>query len=185
MKKKLRRKLPGDPDFRAESVESMIRVNHAGEYGAQQIYKGQLAVLGSHPEIGPLLRHMAEQEDVHLKYFENQLIERQIRPTALQPFWHIAGYALGYVTARMGVSAAMACTVAVEAVISGHYGSQISQLGEEEKSLRKHIARFKEEEEEHHDIGIDNDAEQAPAYSLLSGVISNGSRLAIRIAKKI
>lgn len=183
--KKFKRKLPGDPDFRAESIESMIRVNHAGEYGAQQIYKGQLAVLGGHPQVGPVLRHMAEQEDVHLKYFEEQIVRRRIRPTVLQPFWHIAGYALGYMTARMGIQAAMACTVAVESVISEHYQSQLAQLGSEEKDLKKNIARFKEEEEEHHAIGLEHDAESAPAYPLLSSLVGAGSRLAIGIAKKI
>ena len=36
------------------------------------------------------------------------------RPTALLPFWHVAGYALGAGTALLGKEAAMACTVAVE-----------------------------------------------------------------------
>lgn len=192
MARPLKRKLPGDKDAsvsaRAEDrIARMIRVNHAGEYGARRIYQGQLKVLGKDPELRETLEHMAAQEEEHLAYFEEAIIKRRVRPTALHPLWHAAGYALGYVTARIGPEAAMACTVAVEEVISEHYAEQLADLedvkGEEE--LRKHIAKFKAEEEEHHDIGLDHDAEQAPFYKLLTGAIKTGSKLAIAVAKRI
>lgn len=192
-KRKIKRSLPGDrkppaSDAPDADIASMIRVNHAGEYGAKQIYAGQLAVLGKKdPKIRKLLEHMAEQELAHLQYFENEIVKRKIRPSALQPFWHIAGYAVGALTARIGVEAAMACTVAVEHVISGHYGEQLETLknNRAEKKLYGKIKQFKAEEEEHHDIGIENDAELAPAYRLLSFMIGRGSKLAIEIAKRI
>jgi 3-demethoxyubiquinol 3-hydroxylase len=191
--RKLKRSLPGDPPekIRAKNqrpdIASMIRVNHAGEYGAKQIYAGQLAVLSHNPEIKKLLEHMAEQEQVHLSYFEDQIVQRQSRPSLLQPLWHVAGYAVGALTARIGVEAAMACTVAVEHVIAEHYQEQLDALEglPEEAALYKAIAKFKAEEEEHHDIGLENDAEMAPAYRLLSFLIGRGSKLAIKVAKRI
>ncbi|MDD9899444.1 MAG: demethoxyubiquinone hydroxylase family protein [Alphaproteobacteria bacterium] len=187
--KKISRTLPGDAGTTPcdHDVDSMIRVNHAGEYGAKRIYEGQLAVLGDDPEMRELIEHMAEQERAHLEYFEKEIVRRGVRPTALHPLWHAAGYALGAVTARMGKEAAMACTVAVESVISEHYQQQLDVLKNlpEEKALRQKIRKFKEEEEEHHDIGLEHDAEQAPAYRLLSKVIMGGSRLAIKVAKRI
>ena len=182
------RMLPGDPDFATTQTDigSMIRVNHAGEYGARRIYQGQLAVLGGDPKTKELLEHMAEQEEHHLKYFEDQIVERRIRPTVFHPVWHVAGYALGYITAKMGRRAAMACTVAVEEVISGHYQEQLDALDgdETEKNLRQKIAQFKAEEEEHHDIGLENEAELTKGYDILSGVIKAGSKAAIAIAKR-
>jgi ubiquinone biosynthesis monooxygenase Coq7 len=181
-----RRSLPGDPSHKDIDIAPMIRVNHAGEYGARRIYQGQLAVLGKDPETRALLEHMAEQEDVHLAYFENQIADRHIRPTIFQPLWHVAGYALGYATAKMGRRAAMACTVAVESVISEHYQEQLDQLETQnnEKDLRESIAKFKAEEEEHHDIGLDNEAELTRGYSILTDVIKTGSKLAIATAKR-
>lgn len=183
--RKLQRTLPGDtvPD----SIDSMIRVDHAGEYGAKRIYEGQLAVLGHDPKLKKLIGHMAEQEQAHLDFFEKEVVTRQIRPTALHPLWHAAGYALGALTAKMGAEAAMACTVAVETVISEHYQSQIEQLknNPHEKKLTAAIRKFKAEEEEHHDIGIEHNAEAAPAYPLLSKLIRAGAQLAIAVAKKI
>ena len=166
-------------------LEQALRVNHAGEFGAQQIYKGQLAVLGRDPETAPLLQEMLEQEQVHLKTFEGLLNERSVRPTALSPIWRAAGFALGAGTALMGKRAAMACTVAVETVIAEHYAEQLDELPEEEVELKQTVAKFREEELEHHDIGIEHEAEQAPAYGLLSSVIQAGCHAAIAISKRV
>jgi ubiquinone biosynthesis monooxygenase Coq7 len=168
-------------------IASMLRVNHAGEYGAKRIYQAQLDVLGHAPKLRKLIEHMAEQERHHLEYFEKEIVRRRARPSALHPLWHVAGYAVGAITARMGVKAAMACTVAVEHAISGHYQEQLDALkdNQSEKELRSKIARFKAEEEEHHDIGIDHDAEQTPGYKLLYTLINRGSKLAIEIAKRV
>lgn len=188
-KKKKKRSLPGDKETlpRTHDVASMIRVNHAGEYGAKRIYAGQLSVLGNNPKIRKLLEHMAAQEQVHLDYFEKEIIRRGVRPTALHPLWHAAGYALGVLTARLGPEAAMACTVAVEEVISDHYAEQMQALAanKNEKKLRAAIKKFKAEEEEHRDTGLQHDAEQAPAYPLLSRLIKKGSKLAIEVAKRV
>ncbi len=183
-KHQLKRTLPGD---RTDDIASILRVDHAGEYGAKRIYQGQLAVLGKNPKVGKLLTHMAEQEAVHLDFFDKEIADRQVRPSALHPLWHVGGYALGAITAKMGVEAAMACTVAVEEVISDHYAEQLAALekNKREKRLYDAIKKFKAEEAEHHDIGLENDAESAPAYPLLTKVIKAGARIAIAIAKRV
>jgi len=178
-----RGRLPGDATPRA-LIERIIRVDHAGEFGAGQIYAGQLAVLGRGPK-GDLLRHMAAQEKVHLDSFGKLIVERRVRPTALLPLWQVAGFALGAVTAAMGTRAAMACTVAVEETIDEHYAAQAADLGEEEAPLREMIETFRAEEVEHRDIGLANEAELAPAYRLLSAVIKLGCRAAIRVSETI
>lgn len=175
--------LPGDPPPR-EEVARMVRVDHAGEYGARRIYEGQIAVLGR-SRIGPLLRHMKDQELVHLQAFEKEIVRRRVRPTLLQPVWHVAGFALGAGTALLGERAAMACTVAVEEVIDEHYADQASRLGEDEARLKADIEKFRAEEAEHRDIGLENEAEQAPAYRLLSAAIKLGSRAAIWLSSRI
>lgn len=183
MSKKGPRFLPGDPNP-TKDVERMVRVDHAGEYGAKRIYEGQLAVLGKGPK-GDMIRHMAEQEQVHLDYFSDQLVKRRVRPTALMPIWHVAGFALGAGTALMGEKAAMACTVAVEEVIDEHYAQQRDRLGAGENDLKENIEKFRQEEAEHRDIGYANGAEQAPAYPLLTGAIKKGSKLAIWLAERV
>jgi ubiquinone biosynthesis monooxygenase Coq7 len=175
--------LPGDPTD-AERIERMIRVDHAGEFGAARIYAGQLAVLGRGRK-GDLLRHMKEQEQVHLDTFSDLIVKRRVRPTALLPLWDVAGFMLGAVTAAMGERAAMACTVAVEEVIDQHYATQAATLPEEEGNLRNVIERFQAEEREHRDIGLANEAERAPGYRALTTVIKAGCRAAIAISERI
>ena len=177
------RNLPGDPTARAR-VARMIRVDHAGEYGAQRIYQGQLAVLGRGPH-GDVLRHMQAQEQHHLDTFAGLIADRRVRPTALLPLWHIAGFALGAITAAMGERAAMACTVAVEEAIDTHYGAQSAALDDDETPLRDTIERFRAEELEHRDIGLANDAERTPGYRLLHRIITAGCRVAIAISERV
>jgi ubiquinone biosynthesis monooxygenase Coq7 len=162
----------------------MIRVDHAGEYGAARIYAGQLAVLGSGGK-GDLLRHMRDQEQTHLDAFNTLVAARRVRPTVLLPFWHLAGFALGAATAALGERAAMACTVAVEEAIDAHYTGQIEQLAETETPLRETLEKFRDEEREHRDIALANDAERAPGYRLLSAAIRAGCRLAIRLSERL
>lgn len=164
----------------------VVRVDHAGEFGAQQIYAGQLSVLRD-TEHGPIIEHMAEQEDAHLAAFEQELIARRVRPSALLPFWRVAGYALGVGTAMLGPRAAMACTVAVEEAIVEHYQAQAAALeGDTDNAeLKAKIEQFCAEEEEHRDIGLENDAEKTPGYRLIYQAIHRGSKLAIKIAERV
>lgn len=176
-------RLPGDPTAR-ELVERFIRVDHAGEYGAVRIYEGQLAVLGRGDK-APILQHMLEQEQHHVATFTGLVTRRRVRPTALLPVWHVAGFALGAITAAMGERAAMACTVAVEEAIDEHYAAQHQVLGDDEAELRGTIEVFRQEELEHRDIGLANEAELAPAYKLLSAVIKAGCKVAIKVSERV
>jgi ubiquinone biosynthesis monooxygenase Coq7 len=175
--------LPGDPSP-ADDLARMIRVNHAGEYGARRIYEGQLAVLRGRPAHATIA-HMKAQEEAHLQAFEALLVERRVRPTALLPFWHVGGFLLGAATALMGEKAAMACTVAVEEVIDEHYAAQEARLPVEEAPLRDTIAQFRADEMEHHATGLEHGAEQAPLYSLLHQGIKTVTRTAIWLSTRL
>ena len=166
-------------------LEEIIRVDHAGEYGATKIYDGQIAIFGKDSKIGKTIQHMADQEQEHIDKFNELILEHRVRPTALLPLWNVAGYALGASTALMGEKAAMACTVAVEKVIGEHYQEQLELLGDDHKDLKKTISKFRDDELEHHDIGIEHDAESAPGYKIMSKVIELGCKTAIAISKKI
>jgi len=176
-------RLPGDLTA-GELVARIIRVDHAGEYGARRIYQGQLAVLGRGPK-AELLRQMKQQEQQHLDRFSELVIRRRVRPTALLPLWHVAGFALGAATAALGEKAAMACTVAVEEAIDEHYAGQAAELGEDEAELRATVEKFRAEELEHRDIGLANGAEEAPGYRLLYNIIKTGCRLAIAASERV
>ena len=176
-------RLPGDPKPDA-LVRRMIRVDQAGELGATRIYAGQLAVLGDSPA-AEAIQEMAAKEAAHLDHFNEMIGDRRVRPTLLSPLWHVAGYALGAVTAAMGERAAMACTVAVEEVIDGHYADQAALLGNDEDELRRTIEEFRADELAHRDAALDHGAAEAPGYEILTGAVRAGSRLAIWLSSRI
>lgn len=176
-------RMPGDPSPAAQ-VEAMIRVDHAGEYGAVRIYQGQLAVLGG-TAAAESIREMADQERKHLESFDKLVADRRVRPTALQPLWHVAGFALGAATALLGPKAAMACTQAVEEVIDEHYAGQASRLGDDEAALRGLIEEYRADEIAHRDRAVAEGAEQAPGHAVLTEAIKAGSRLAIWLSTRI
>lgn len=168
------------------NIESIIRVNHAGEFGARRIYEGQYDFIKD-SEAKSLIAHMRDQELPHLSYFEREIANRKIRPTLLHPLWNIAGYALGAITAICGTKTAMMCTEAVEEVIADHYQEQIIQLenNQREKELHEKISQFRQEEIEHHDIAVDNNSRNAPAYRIMSSIVKKGCKIAIHLSKRI
>ena len=173
---------PGDP---RPDAESMLRVDQAGEYGATRIYAGQLAVLGHDRPAGRVIARMARQEERHLQRFDALMAERGVRPTALQPLWKAAGFALGAATALISEKAAMACTDAVETEIDRHYGRQLEELGESDPELASDIAAFRAEELEHRDTARAHGAAETIGYPLLTAAIRAGCRLAIGLSKRI
>ena len=173
---------PGD---RRPDPASMLRVNQAGEYGATRIYAGQLAVLGQDRPAGRVIARMASQERRHLERFDALMAERGVRPTALQPLWKVAGFALGAATALMSEKAAMACTDAVETEIDRHYARQLAELGDMDPELAADIAEFRAEELEHLQTAKDHGSAETIGYPLLSAAIRAGCRLAIGLSKRI
>lgn len=139
--------------------------------------------------VGPTIQHMWDQEKRHRAKFEELIRKYRVRPTILTPLWNIFGFALGAGTALMGKKAAMACTVAVETVIVEHYNDQLRTLMENsdnvDKEILETIKKFRDEEQEHHDTGIDHGAEQTPFYQALTNVIKCGCKTAISISKVI
>jgi ubiquinone biosynthesis monooxygenase Coq7 len=107
-----RRKRPAMPGVRnTADTKSMIRVDHAGEYGAVRIYEGQLAVFGdSKSETAQAIRKMAEQEQEHLAAFDKLVNERRVRPTAMYRLGRLPAYAIGAAPAIMGQKAPLPST---------------------------------------------------------------------------
>jgi 3-demethoxyubiquinol 3-hydroxylase len=173
------------PGERRADTGAMLRVDQAGEYGATRIYAGQLAVLRRNAPEAKLIARMAAQEERHLKRFDQLVAERRVRPTALQPMWNVAGFALGAATALMSEKAALACTDAVEAVIDRHYGEQLAELGEDDPELAADIAEFRADEREHREAAREAGSANAPGYPLLTAAIRAGCRVAIELSKRI
>lgn len=167
--------------------DEILRVDHAGEYAAVQIYRAQRAVFAGRPGKDAIAADMAEmqaQEQVHLDRFNALLAAEKVRPTAMTPVWRLAALGLGVGTALLGEKAAHACTEAVESVIEEHYADQIAEMRDQDPALAAELTRFRDEELAHHDHAVAHGSREAPAYGLLSAVIKAGCRAAIKVSER-
>jgi ubiquinone biosynthesis monooxygenase Coq7 len=145
------------------------------------------------------MKHMYDQEANHFKVFNGLLAKHRIRPTAMYPIWQAAATMLGWTTGMLGREAAMACTEAVETEIGNHYNGQVRELfkwmtelkekGEELdpelQVLIEEIKRIRDEELEHLDHAVENDAKEAQPYQPLTDVIRYGCRGAIWVSERV
>ena len=171
-----------------KTVEEFIRVDHAGERGAIKIYEGQLLALNTFVKDDDLKKKIEEMkihEKEHCDYFENEIKNRNIKPTKFLPLWDLLGVGLGFGSTILGKKAAMLCTASVEEVIDEHYSNQIKQLQKDEKTLKEKIIKFREDELHHKDIAYNEGATKKGFYSILDKLIKTGSKIAINISEKV
>ncbi len=171
-----------------KKLEEFIRVDHAGERGAIKIYEGQLLALKTFNkdiELQKTIEEMQIHEKEHSEFFDNEIKKRKIKPTKLLHLWDLLGVGLGFGSTILGKKAALLCTASVEEVIDEHYKNQISQLGDDEKELKKKIEKFRSDELHHKDIAYEKGASKEGLYFILDRIIKKGSKLAINISEKI
>ena len=169
-------------------IEEFIRVDHAGERGAIKIYEGQLLALNTFVKdenLKKTIEKMKNHEKEHLDFFNKEIKKRKIKPTKLLPIWDLLGIGLGFSSAMMGKKAAMLCTASIEEVIDKHYQNQLDQLHSDEKSLKKKIKKFRDDELHHKDIAYKQGASKKGFYSIFDKIIKTGSKIAINISEKI
>ena len=171
-------------DLNKKKIDEIIRVDHAGEFGAQRIYKGQIDFVKD-SKLKKELEHIAQEELEHLNYFEKKAIRNRVRPTALYPIWDIGGYALGAITAIMGKDYVMACTEAVEEEIVKHYKTQLHNLqSSKDNDLKKNIRKFLADEDNHRHYGNQNHKGGFKVTSFKKA-IGFLTKTAIRLSEKI
>ncbi|WVQ97841.1 hypothetical protein IAU59_004956 [Kwoniella sp. CBS 9459] len=182
-----------------ELVDSIIRVDQAGELGANWIYRGQKWAmdLKGDKKTSKQIEEMWENERHHLTTLAHLQTQHRARPTLLYPLWQAMAFGLGASTGLMGKEAAMACTEAVETVIGEHYDDQLRAieplLTPKDGStphpsipLMANILReFRDDELEHLDTAVEEGAQKAPGHSLLSAVIGLGCKAAIKVCEKV
>lgn len=195
-------------------LDRVVRVDQAGELGANYIYMGQYTVLANkYPHLKSVLQHMWDQEIHHHDTFNKLQVQRRVRPSLFTPFWKVGAFGIGFTTASISKEAAMACTVAVETVIGNHYNEQLRvlmnqydipiyekttgspltpqqisneiQTSPELSELKKLISTFRDDELEHLDTAIEHDAEKAVPYMLLTEAIKLICKSAIWTAERI
>lgn len=166
----------------------MMRVDHAGELGATEIYRGQKHILQhdlEHPHSYHEIELMEKQEHIHLEYFKKRLPEQKIRPSLLYPLWKRFGFFMGAFPALLSKNNAMLCTQSVETVIGKHYDSQINYLNGDKNADIQTLKKFRDEELEHLDHAVKDGSREAYAKNLSDNFIQSICKIVIKVAQKI
>jgi ubiquinone biosynthesis monooxygenase Coq7 len=132
------------------TIARILKVNHAGEFGAIRIYRAQLWVARQwQTDLVPFLSETLAHEIVHCQHFLDAMPARGSRPCAAMPLWGIGGSLLGLATGMMGRNAVMTCTRAVERTVHRHLDEQIYFLAGKDEDLKALIATIQVEENSH------------------------------------
>ncbi len=169
-----------------KKIDEIIRVNHAGEFGAQMIYGGQIKFTRDE-KLKKKLMEIADDEQRHFDYFNKKMIDYRTRPTLMTPVWEIGGSFLGAITAKLGEKYVHACTESVEQVIVDHYKNQMEYLKKNKTNddLLKKIKQFCDEEDEHRQDAKDSLTADDFKVKMFKKFTSKLTSLAIKISKKV
>lgn len=140
----------GLPSREALTVARILRVNHAGEYGAIRIYSAQIGVARRwFPDVVPALAEMLRHEKQHCAKFFAAMPARGSRPCRIMQLWSLGGSLLGLITALAGRQSIWVCTAAVEAAVHRHLDDQLHFLAGRDADLHAIILSIREEELAH------------------------------------
>ena len=169
-----------------QSVDQILRVDHAGECGAIRIYRSQIAVARVlHPECVDDLSTMLEHELRHFRTFDSLLKGRGIRPCYALPLWMIGGWMLGSITAVLGRRAIWVCTAAIENTVNQHLDHQVAVLSGTDPEALAAVESIRRDEAEHEDHALKHGGEGRGLYRALRVLVKGATSLAIWLSTKL
>ncbi len=163
----------------------VLKVNHAGENGAVNIYAGQIFLARfTAPSVVAELVEFKSHEERHRAIFWTEL-QRRGRPRC-KSFWlcGVGGFTLGLVTGLFGRRAIAATTVAVERVVLRHLEQQLMQLADQDEAATIAIASIVAEERLHHDRSASQISLDKFWSRILSPIVSASTEAVIWIGMR-
>ncbi|WP_395400510.1 demethoxyubiquinone hydroxylase family protein [Pseudoduganella sp. UC29_106] len=169
-----------------EFASRVLKVNHAGENGAVNIYAAQIILARiTAPKIVGELSEFKSHEERHRAVFWAEL-QRRNRPRC-RSYWlcGIGGFILGLVTGAFGRGAITATTVAVERVVLRHLEQQLNLLDGCDETAVRAIESIVAEERQHYDRSA-SDIDGGNFWSrVLSPIVSASTEAVIWIGMRV
>jgi ubiquinone biosynthesis monooxygenase Coq7 len=132
--------------------DRVMKVDHAGEHGAVNIYRAQLlACRWRRSDITSELREFLDHEMRHRAVFAAELMRRGRPRCRSYHLCGLGGLTLGLVTGLCGRASIAATTVAVETVVLRHLEAPISTLQSIDSAAVSAIKSIIDDERAHRD----------------------------------
>lgn len=175
-----------DSTTKLNTSKKILKVNHAGEFGAVNIYRSQLLVSKLFmPDLVPQIEDFLADEKRHLDVFWTEIKRRN--GVKCKSYWlcGIGGYFMGFVSALLGRKGIMACTWAVESVVVTHLQQQIYYLKQKgDIDALNAVKAILEDEQNHRDVGLEGGGADNFWYKPLRLVISAFTEGVIRFGMR-
>lgn len=169
-----------------DTPKKILKVNHAGEFGAVNIYRSQLFISKIFmKDLVPVIEDFLTDEKRHLDIFWSEIKRRN--GVKCKSYWlcGIGGYVMGFVSALMGRRGIMACTWAVENVVVNHLQNQITYLqAKDDIEALKTVEAILEDEQNHRDTGFESGGTENILYQPLRFIISTFTEGVIRFGMR-
>lgn len=162
------------------TISRILKVNHAGEFGAIRIYRSQIMVARClYTEAVEFLEETLEHEKVHCQKFRAAMNEYNTRPCRVMSLWSTGGFVLGFFTALMGRQGIWICTQAIERTVHQHLEDQLHFLKDRDKDLHDLIANIQTEELLHLDYAEERLGSTSWPHKALGSLIVVATEIAI------
>jgi len=168
-----------------QSVEHILRVNHAGERGAICIYRGQIAIARWRaPNCVSALTDMLAHERSHFRTFDALLQQRGVRPCHALALWALGGWSLGVFTALLGARAIWVCTTAIENTVNAHLEHQLVFLRTDPEVLAA-VQSIQADEQSHEAHAAQHGGNPSGVYTILWSLVAGTTSFAIWLSTRL
>jgi ubiquinone biosynthesis monooxygenase Coq7 len=139
---------------------ALMRVNHTGEICAQALYSAQ-ALVARDPAVGARFAAAAREEEEHLAWTQQRLVELRDRPSLLNPLWYAGSFAIGAAAGLVGDRVNLGFVVETERQVEDHLTTHLDRLPERDLKSRAIVDTMRADEARHGAM-----AQEAGAYDL-------------------
>ncbi len=153
---------------------ALMRVNHVGEVCAQALYQGQ-ALTARNDSARDALSRAAREEEDHLAWSAERIIELGDRPSLLNPLWYAGSLAMGAAAGVLGDKWNLAFLAETEHQVEEHLAGHLEKLPLSDGRTRALVNAMRADEARHRDTAIGLGAADLPVP------LKRGMRLAARV----
>jgi len=147
----------GQPDpYRTDTLSAveqtasaaLMRINHSGEVCAQALYLGQ-AFVARDKKLALKLYEAAEEEQTHLKWCKQRLIELNAKPSLLNPVWAFGSFGIGLLAGLAGDKISLGFLAETENQVTNHLEKHLNKIAPHDTKSIAILQKMQEDEKKH------------------------------------
>lgn len=132
----------------AKHSAGLMRINHCGEVCAQALYQGQ-ALTAKLPEVREKMAEAAAEENDHLAWCSERLVELDSRVSLLNPFWYAGSFTIGALAGIAGDKWSLGFVAETEHQVVRHLDEHLEKLPANDLESREILVQMRTDELQH------------------------------------